>query len=251
MTGIKERGFDKQSMISAIAEAQAVRFPRTASYIFGQYKENSFNRERSLFFSVYISKGPSNKYERGEDMEDRAIIDMYWSRNPEAIRRTSEKYGSYCRTIAWNILPDRRDAEECVNDTWLNAWNAMPDDRPNLLAQYLGKITRNLSFNRWRASRAEKRGGGEMPLVLDELTECISPANTLQAVEAAELEETINRFLHTLTEQNCNIFLRRYWFAEPMADIANRYGMRENTVRTNLFRSREKLKRYLEEEGLL
>ncbi|MCI9554942.1 RNA polymerase sigma factor [uncultured Oscillibacter sp.] len=184
-------------------------------------------------------------------MEDHAIVDLYWSRNPEAIQRTGEKYGSYCRAVAWNILADRRDAEECVNDTWLGAWNAIPENRPHLLAPFLGKITRNLAFTRWRASRAEKRGGGELPLVLEELEECASSDNPLQAVEAAELEAVVNRFLHTLPERERNVFLRRYWFTEPMADIARRYGMREPTVRSSLFRSREKLRHYLEKEGLL
>lgn len=184
-------------------------------------------------------------------MEDRAIVDLYWSRNPEAIQQTDEKYGSYCRAIARNILADRRDAEECVNDTWLGAWNTMPQNRPGLLAPFLGKITRNLAFTRWRASRAEKRGGGELPLVLDELAECVSADNTLQTVESAELEASISCFLHALPERDCNVFLRRYWFSEPMADIAKRYGMREATVRTSLFRSREKLRRHLEKEGLL
>ncbi|MCI8809600.1 MAG: sigma-70 family RNA polymerase sigma factor [Oscillibacter sp.] len=184
-------------------------------------------------------------------MKDCAIIDLYWSRNPEAISQTCEKYESYCRAVAQNILPDRRDTEECVNDTWLKAWNAMPEDRPSLLAQYLGKITRNLALNRWRASHAEKRGAGELPLVLDELAECVSSSDILQTLEAAELEEAINRFLHTLPERECNLFLRRYWFAEPAAGIAKRYGMRENTVRTILFRSRKKLQCCLEKEGLL
>lgn len=184
-------------------------------------------------------------------MEDYAIVDLYWSRNPEAISRTCEKYGNYCRAVARNILPDRRDIEECVNDTWLNAWNAMPEDRPGLLAQYLGRITRNLALNRWRAGRAEKRGRGELPLVLDELAECVSSATPLQTLEAAELERAVNAFLHTLPERECSIFLRRYWFAEPAADIARRFGMRENTVRTILFRSRKKLQCCLEKEGLL
>lgn len=184
-------------------------------------------------------------------MKDCAIIDLYWSRNPEAIQQTGEKYGGYCRTIARNILADHRDAEECVNDTWLSAWNAMPENRPSLLAPFLGKITRNLAFTRWRTDHTEKRGKGELPLVLDELTECVSSADTLQAVELAELEQEINRFLRTLPERECNVFLRRYWFTEPMADIARRYGMREATVRTSLFRSRDKLRRYLEKEGLL
>lgn len=184
-------------------------------------------------------------------MEDCAIVDLYWSRDSEAIRRTGEKYGGYCRAIARNILPDRRDAEECVNDTWLSAWNAMPQARPSLLAPFLGKITRNLAFTRWRASHTEKRGGGELPLVLEELAECASSADTLQALEAAELEAAVNRFLRTLPERECNVFLCRYWFTEPMADIARRYGMRETTVRTSLFRTRERLRRHLEKEGLL
>ena len=184
-------------------------------------------------------------------MEDSAIVALYWSRNPESIHQTDKKYGGYCRAIARNILPDRRDAEECVNDTWLNAWNAMPESRPSLLGPFLGKITRNLAFTRWRAGHTEKRGGGELPMVLDELSECVSPADTLQDVETAELEEIINRFLHTLPARECSIFLRRCWFTEPMADIARRYGMRESTVRTSLFRSREKLRQYLKREGLL
>lgn len=184
-------------------------------------------------------------------MEDGAIVNLYWARDPEAIQETGRKYGGYCRAIARNILADRRDEEECLNDTWLNAWNAMPEDRPGLLAPYLGKITRNLALSRWRAGHAEKRGGGELPLVLEELTECVSPGGTFQAVEAAELEEAVNRFLRTLPERECGVFLRRYWFSEPMADIARRYGMREGTVRTSLFRSREKLRRYLEKEELL
>ena len=182
-------------------------------------------------------------------MEDQAIVDLYWSRNPEAIQWTGKKYGKYCQAIARNILPDHRDAEECVNDTWLKAWNAMPEDRPRLLAPFLGVITRNLAFNRWRSLHTEKRGGGEMPLVLGELKECVSFSDTVQTLEAAELAEAINCFLCGLPEQACNIFLRRYWFAEPMADIAKRYGMRENTVRTSLFRTRTKLKQYLRKEG--
>lgn len=184
-------------------------------------------------------------------MEDNAIIDLYWSRDPEAISRTHEKYGRYCRTVAENILPDRRDAEECVNDTWLRAWNAMPQDRPGLLAQYLARITRNLALNRWRAGRTEKRGGGQLPLVLEELEACVSSGDALQTVAAAELEEAVNAFLRRLPERERNVFLRRYWFADPTADIARRYGMREGTVRTVLFRSRQRLRTYLEEEGYL
>ena len=207
--------------------------------------------KRGSAFAVFISIGPYTDGERGERMEDHDIVDMYWKRDPEAIRETGAKYGGYCAAIARNILPDSRDTEECLNDTWMNAWNAMPENRPKLLAPFLGKITRNLAFNRYRAGRTEKRGRGELPLVLDELAECASPTSTLQAVEAAELEETIHRFLQTLPERDCGIFLRRYWFVESMAETAGRYGMREGAVRSSLFRSREKLRRYLKKEGLL
>ena len=217
----------------------------------GFFENFEINGNARLTFPSVPVKGPSIKDERGAIMEDCAIVNLYWSRDPEAIRRTGEKYGGYCRAIARNILADHRDAEECVSDTWLNAWNSMPKDRPSLLAPYLGKITRNLALSRWRAGHAEKRGGGELPLVLDELTECVSPGGVLQSLEAAELEEAVNRFLGALPERERSVFLRRYWFAEPMADIAKRYGMREVTVRTSLFRSREKLRRYLEKEALL
>lgn len=183
-------------------------------------------------------------------MEDHDIVELYWQRNPESIRQTSVKYGKYCMAIARNLLADDRDAEECVNDTWLGAWNAMPKNRPGLLAPFLGRITRNLAFNRYKSCHAEKRGGGELPLVLSELAECTA-GDVLQNLEAAELEAAVNRFLRTLPERECSIFLRRYWFTESLRDIAARYGMRENSVKTNLFRSRRKLRCYLEKEKLL
>ncbi|WP_297979895.1 sigma-70 family RNA polymerase sigma factor [uncultured Oscillibacter sp.] len=184
-------------------------------------------------------------------MEDHVIVEMYWRRNPEAIRETAKAYGPYCKTIARNILHDARDAEECVNDTWLGTWNAIPENRPTLLAPFLGKITRNLAFNRYKSARAEKRGGGEFPLVLEELSECVSANDTVQTLEAAELGQAVSRFLYTLPERDCNVFLRRYWFGEPLAKIAGRYGMRENSVKTCLYRSREKLRQYLEKEEVL
>lgn len=184
-------------------------------------------------------------------MEDHTIVEMYWSRDPEAIRETGKKYGSYCRAIARNILRNTRDEEECVNDTWLNAWNAMPENRPVLLAPFLGKITRNLALNRYKAARAQRRGGGELPLVLEELSECVSDDDTVRTLEAMELEQAVNRFLYMLSERDCNVFLRRYWFSESLSEIAGRYGMRESSVKTCLYRSREKLRRYLEKEELL
>ncbi len=185
-------------------------------------------------------------------MEDQKIIDLFLQRKDDAIDQTSQKYGKYCYAIAWNILSNRQDAEECVNDTWLNAWNAIPPHRPERLRPFLGKITRACAFNRCKAQRAQKRGGGELPLILEELESCLPAApSAAEETEAAALEDSVSRFLHTLPEQECSIFLRRYWFAEPLSEIARRYGLNLNTVKSSLHRSRGKLKRHLEREELL
>ena len=175
-------------------------------------------------------------------MEDSAIIDLYWAREERALSETDTKYGGYCRSIAHNILKNREDSEECVSDTWLHTWNAIPPTRPGCLRAFLGRITRNLSFTRWEAARAqkrgggqtelllselsdclpggerpnaEKRGGGSLPLALDELSECVpAPGRVEQALEARELAEAIDRFLRTLPERECSIFLRRYWYVD-------------------------------------
>ena len=183
-------------------------------------------------------------------MEDTAIIDLYWARSQQAISASEEKYGAYCHTIARRILDREEDAEECVNDTWLGAWNSMPDNRPQYLAPFLGKIARRLAFNRFRAGRAEKRGGGELPLVLEELGDCVPAApSAAQAVEDGELEAEIGRFLRALPPRDCDIFLRRYWYGESLAEIAGRYRLNLNTVKTSLYRTREKLRHHLEQEG--
>lgn len=185
-------------------------------------------------------------------MKDAEILELYWGREEQAIYETQKAYGSYCYSIAWNILYSREDSDECVNDTWLRAWNAIPPKRPNRLALFLGTITRNLSLDRWKEKHAMKRGSGEMELALDELAECVPDAHdTHAAVEAAELEGMLNAFLHTLPERECNIFLRRYWYVEEYSDIAKRYGMKLNTVKTSLFRTRAKLREYLEREGVV
>lgn len=143
--------------------------------------------------------------ERG--MEDSAIIGLYWERNEQAIQETDVKYGPYCHTIAYNILENQEDSEECVNDTWLRAWNSMPPQRPNYLRLFLGKITRNLSLDVWKNKQAGKRGGGELALALDELTECVADTKDVEgALQAKELAETIERFLHTLPKRDRELF---------------------------------------------
>ena len=172
-------------------------------------------------------------------MEDRQIIELYWQKNADAISETASKYGAYCFTIAENILHNTEDSEECVNDTWLHAWNAIPPQKPNILRLFLAKITRNLSFDRFNARNAEKRGGGEIALVLE------------AAYEAKELREAIQRFVRALPEREGNVLVRRYFFVEPVADIAKRYGLTENNVMVILSRTRRKLKAHLLKEGYL
>lgn len=184
-------------------------------------------------------------------MEDSKIIDLYWARKEQALAETDAKYGSYCRTIARNILRNFEDTEECVSDTWLHAWNSMPPQRPGILSAFLGRITRNLSFDRCKYQQAAKRGGGALPLALDELSECVpAPGRVEHALEERELADSIDRFLRTLPERECSIFLRRYWYVDPVQLIAARYEIKENTVKSILFRTREKLRRYLLEEGI-
>ena len=183
-------------------------------------------------------------------MEDIDIVNLYWERNPNAIKETASKYGGYCKSIAKNILGNNEDAEECVNNAYLSAWNSIPPHRPSMLSTYLGKITRNLSFDRVRSRNADKRGGGEIELVLDELAECVSGTESVeQEIEKNELVKTINSFLETLSQEKCNIFLCRYWYAMPISEIVNRFNLTEANVSVILNRIRSKLKIYLIERG--
>lgn len=183
-------------------------------------------------------------------MEDYKIVALYWKKDENAINETSRKYGAYCFAIADNILHNKEDSEECVNDTWLKAWNAMPPQRPTKLQIFLAKITRNLSFNRFNARSAEKRGGGEIILVLDELAECLaSETDIASEYEAKELGQCIRSFVRLLSERDGNIFVRRYFFTESISQIARKYGLTENNIMVILSRTRKKLKVHLVKEG--
>ncbi len=182
-------------------------------------------------------------------MEDDKIVEFYWQRSADALFETANKYGAYCFKIADNILHNAEDSEECVNDTWLHAWNAIPPQRPKVLRLFLARITRNLSFDRFHTRNAEKRGGGEIALVLDELGECLGGTDTEAAYEAKELRRSIQRFVRALPEREGNVLVRRYFFAEPVAEIAKRYGLTENNVMVILSRTRVKLKAHLLKEG--
>ena len=185
-------------------------------------------------------------------MEDSQIVELYWRKDADAISETSSKYGPYCFAIADNILHNTEDSEECVNDTWLHAWNAMPPQRPNVLRMFLAKITRNLSINRFKARSTEKRGGGEILLVLDELADCLAGETDVEReYEGRELEQRIRRFVRGLPERDGNVFVRRYFFTEPVAAIAERYGLTKNNVMVILSRTRKKLRHKLAKEGYL
>ncbi len=183
-------------------------------------------------------------------MEDGAIIGLYWERNEQAIQETDLKYGPYCHTIAYNILENQEDCEECVNDTWLRAWNTMPPQRPNYLRLFLGKITRNLSLDIWKGKQAKKRGGGEPALALEELSECVADTKDVESVlQTKELSETIERFLHTLPRRERELFLQRYFYMYSVKELASHYGIKENHVAVLLSRTRKKLAAHLVKEG--
>jgi len=184
-------------------------------------------------------------------MQDEKIVELYWQRSDEAIRETEKKFGAYCRTIAYNILQNGEDSEECVNDTWLGAWNSMPDRRPARLAPYLGRITRNLSLNRALAQSRKKRGGGEFAVALEELGDCVpSDDSPEKELERRELNRAISNFVAALPETERRVFLARYWYFAGVDDIAARLGFTHSKVASMLSRTRRKLKTQLTEEGL-
>lgn len=184
-------------------------------------------------------------------MDEKQIIALYWARSENAIAETARKYGNYCYKIAFNILSNQQDSEECVNDTYLNVWNAIPPKRPNKFSAFLGKVTRNLALKRWEKYTAEKRGGGQVVLALDELSECIPDPNRMERmVDNRYLVELLNHFLGELPTETRRIFLLRYWQLAPVKEIAAACGISESKVKMTLMRTRGKLKSYLEQEGI-
>lgn len=183
-------------------------------------------------------------------MDDHIIVDLYFQRSERAISETASKYGNYCYSIAYNILSNNEDAEESVNDTYNDAWNSIPPHRPSILATFLGKITRRISIDRWRKRNAEKRGGGEIPLVLDELQDCIANATSVEEeYEKQHLSDVINTFVKSLPETEQKVFLCRYWYVDSISSISKQFGFSESKVKSMLFRTREKLRLVLIKEG--
>ena len=184
-------------------------------------------------------------------MEDEQILDLYWARSETAITETDRKYGAYCRTVSYNILRSQEDAEECVNDTWLRAWHAMPPQRPGKLKAFLGKLTRNLSLDRWDMAHAEKRGGGRTGLLLSELSDCIPSPNTVErAMDDAAIADAISAWLRKQPHRQRVAFVRRYWYADSVTQVAQRLGLSEGATKSLLHRQRQSLRAYLEQEGV-
>ena len=183
-------------------------------------------------------------------MEDSGIVELYWARSEDAITESARQYGRYCYSIAYAILCSHEDSEECVSDTWQRAWNVMPPQRPACLQAFFGKITRNLSLNRYKERHAAKRGGGQVALALDELAECLPAADNVElAEEDAALTALLDRFLESLGRETRIIFVQRYWYLRSVREIAAGLHMGESAVKMSLSRSRDRLRALLEQEG--
>ena len=184
-------------------------------------------------------------------MEDETILLLFGQRQERALEETQAKYGRLCLRVADGILADARDAEECVNDTWLHAWESIPPERPARLSAWLARVTRNLAISRLRRRRALKRGGGELPALLDELAECLPGGEDPQSrLEARELSESVDGFLAGLKKEERDLFMARYFFAATTDELCRRTGWTGARIQSMLQRTRRKLKNYLIEEGV-
>lgn len=184
-------------------------------------------------------------------MEDQEIIARFFARDEEGLTAARARYEPYCAAVARSLLNDPRDQEECLSDTWLRAWNAIPPQRPRSLGAFLAKITRNLAINRLRDGNAQRRGGGQVPLALEELGECVSPEGSPEGeLDRQAAEEALNRFLDGLPPLQREVFLRRYWYLDSIEDIARRVGWSKSRVTTTLHRLRVRLRAHLIQEGI-
>ena len=183
-------------------------------------------------------------------MDDLAIVELYHRREEQAIAESDKKYGALCRSIALRLLSLREDAEECVNDTWHAAWNRIPPERPHSLGAFLGRITRNLSVSRWRREHAQKRYDG-MEILLSELEDCVpAPGTVEEALDRRQLARAISAWLDSLAEEDRRLFIRRYWYGDPVKELAAERGERANGISQRLLRLRKALRTFLESEGV-
>ena len=192
----------------------------------------------------------TERYDEGQHMDDDRIIELYWEREENAIKETSLKYGRLCSYIARNILSNYEDSEECVNDTYLAVWNVIPDERPNIFSAFISRITRNLALKKYEYISAAKRNPAAITS-LEELGDCISGVDSVESeVEKKRIESTIDKFLWEQNEERRNIFIRRYWYFDPIDDICKKTGFTQSKVKSMLYEMRKKLRKYLEREGI-
>ena len=190
--------------------------------------------------------------ETPEILSDKEIVSLFNERDEKALSAVSRKYGSYCGTVVRSILKDPQDAEECLNDTWLRAWESIPPEKPRNLGGFLVTIAKNISLTRYKLMRAEKRGSGEIPLVLDELSECVAGNGSVERVfEQKLLTDAVNEFLRTLSPEKRDIFVLRYWYCLPVAEIARKVGLNRSNTSVILSRTRRGLIAYLKKKELL
>lgn len=183
-------------------------------------------------------------------MNDKQIVELYMERSEKAVNETYSKYSAYCNSISFSILQNSEDAEECVNDTFQKAWESIPPSEPNNLKAFLGKIARNISLNRLK--NTQKRGAGQIDVLLSELEECISDSFSVEnEIYSKQLSQSINAFLESLTSEKRKIFVSRYWYTRSIKEISEQYDISEEKIKSILFRLRKQLKSHLEKEGII
>lgn len=204
------------------------------------------------FQLIFVYIGENTHIERkGFVMDDTQIVDLYFARSEIAIKETDNKYGGYCYKIAYSILANREDSEESVSDAYLSAWNIIPPRKPAILSTFLGKLTRNISIDRWRKMSAKKRGNGEADIALEELGECVSGQPSAEAaLLRKEVIASLNRFLSGLPNDERDVFLCRYWYVNSLEEIAGKTSFSVSKIKSMLHRTRLKLSRQLEKEEL-
>lgn len=184
-------------------------------------------------------------------MQDHELLELYRNRDESAITATADTYGNYCYRIAYNILNNNEDSEECVNDTWLHAWNSIPPHSPECFSSYLGKITRNLALNRYKLLTAKKRGCGQVALAFSELESCVPSQTGIEKIaDEIALVSAIDAFLRTQQRTQRNIFIGRYWYFYSIRELASAYGMRESKISSLLHRMRNRLRSHLQKEEI-
>ncbi|MCM1298910.1 MAG: sigma-70 family RNA polymerase sigma factor [Firmicutes bacterium] len=208
--------------------------------------------DTAFYCNSITDRNGEGSAKEGEILKDEEIIEMFFRRDENGIAAAEQKYGSYCIAVAKSILNNDQDAEEVAADTWYRAWETIPPERPRNLGGYLAKIAKNLSLNRYDKARTAKRGGGQIPLIYDELSDVLSKSESVErAVEQMEIASALNNFLSKLPSKKRNIFVLRYWYCLSISEIAAKTGDRENTVTVTLLRLRNKLCEYFKKEGLI